>query len=832
MEQWQFLIQKQGDRSWRNLESPNLKISAGWYRVLARSHLPNTDVEIRISHSLNPEVPGTREIEKRSRRTNPEGLIPIIPFTHLKPGLWELQCSGYVTSDLYSQSWEYGICLDVFSQESSPLSPTAPNQENRDATADHHLPSTAPESPPHLKIHPQPRDFSTSPVDVKGETVAQIVQHLIDLALPVSETLLEDEQVAEIKPPTPLSLTLDRENHIAHWGEIVVIHGRVESGSEFSQPDETPYSAILYGLELVIELRSPLSSQILSQIRQPLPNSLLPITISSAIDIPVDCPSQLILAEINLYGSFTELGAVQLLATQSFTITADISQLLAITQASQLTKQNLLDQSPAPALETDPPIRIDLGLFNLVKTIQTTHYPAIKISPNKSLPPQLNPKKLAAARRLSELHQLADSPVPQLPKLPDNPKTQPPSVSETVAIVDSEENPIEKNNTLRPINLGKLLIKHHPLQMLKSSFPYLKPLKALPAKTEEPENQTSDMLSPPAFEDSPQIETPELQSDEAELENELVTEESSPEEAELNQEDYLYSSPLIRKWMQSQGYSLPESMIEALNQESIPDEQMLLLSPSEESEEIDSSPNLEEETDTATEEILFVADTTETPSAASTEEIAEINTLEEVETGNILEEITIDTSEFDLPPALVEHPTTSPDWLAQEFVVEDTYDIYIAPCAEGGIDNHSSGLQEESVSDLSHTPLLPAAIAEPLPVPHLYVPDGELIAGSNIRVKVELPVISPEIVVKLWMKDFQTRWLLDGPHLLAELLPNSMGNLEVIAQLNIPFGCVEILVEAIAYHPTTQQESHKVTVVRNVIPPNLPQLQLDELLGI
>lgn len=821
MEQWQFLIQKQGDRSWRNLESPNLKISAGWYRVLARSHLPNTDVEIRISYSLNPEVPGTREIQKRSRRTNPEGLIPIIPFTHLKPGLWELQCSSHVTSDSYSQSWEYGIYLDVFSQESSPISPSAPAAD--------HLPSTASESP-QPNIHHQSQDFSASAVAVKGETVAQIVQNLIDLALPVSETLLEDEQVAEIKPPTPLSLTLDRQNHIAHWGEIVVIHGRVEPRAEFSQPDETLYSQILYGLELVMELRSPLSSEILSQIRQPLPNSLLPITISSAIDIPVDCPSQLILADINLYGSFTEFGAVELLANQSFTITADISQLLAITKANQLNKQNLLDQPPAPAIEADPPIRIDLGLFNLAKTIQTTHYTAIKISANKSLPPQLNPKKLAAARRLSELHQLANSPLPQLPKLPEKPKTEPHSVSETVAIADSEEKLVEKNNTLRPINLGQLLIKHHPLRMLKSSFPYLKPLKALAAKPEEPENQTSERLSLPAFQDSPQIETPELHSDAAEFENELVTEESSPADAELNQEDYLYSSPLIRKWMQSQGYSLPESMIEALNQESIPQEKTLLLSPSE---EIDSSTNAEGETDTATEEVSLVADTTETPSAASTEEIgteeiAEINTLEEVETENISEEITVDTSDFDLPPALVEYPTTSPDWLAQEVVVEDTY---ISPSGDV-IDNHYSGVQEEPVLDLSHTPLLPDAIAEPLPIPQLYVPDGELIAGSNIRVKVELPVVPPEIVIKLWMKDFQTRWLLDGPHLLAEFLPNNVGNLEVITQLNIPFGCVEILVEAIAYHPTTQQESHKVTVVRNVIPPNLPQLQLDELLGI
>ncbi|MDB9376397.1 hypothetical protein PN460_00785, partial [Nodularia sphaerocarpa CS-585A2] len=164
----------------------------------------------------------------------------------------------------------------------------------------------------------------------------------------------------------------------------------------------------------------------------------------------------------------------------------------------------------------------------------------------------------------------------------------------------------------------------------------------------------------------------------------------------------------------------------------------------------------------------------------------------------------------------------------QEFVIDDTY----SASALDLIDRDSSEQQEKPISDLSHTPLMEGRIVEPLPIPQLHVPDGELIAGTSVRVRVELPALSPEIVVKLWVEDCQTRWLLDGPHLLTDLLPNSLGSLEVMTQFNIPFGCLEIRLEAIAFNQATQQESHKVTVLRNVIPPDLPNLQLDELLGI
>ncbi|MEA5600923.1 hypothetical protein VB732_07415, partial [Nostoc sp. UHCC 0252] len=117
MEHWQFLIQEQGARSWHILESPNFGILEGQYRVLARSSLLNTDVEVRVTHSSTHEIQPTRRIFKRSRRTNSEGLMAVIPFTYFDAGIWELRCSGDLMSDLLGKPWQYSVQIKVLSQE-------------------------------------------------------------------------------------------------------------------------------------------------------------------------------------------------------------------------------------------------------------------------------------------------------------------------------------------------------------------------------------------------------------------------------------------------------------------------------------------------------------------------------------------------------------------------------------------------------------------------------------------------------------------------------------------------------------------------------------------
>lgn len=126
MEYWEFLLQKEGDRTWLPINSKT-EIEAGRYRVVAHSSRINTDVEICIIHDSTEEVPPKRRSQKRSRRTNPEGLMVVIPFTYLRPGFWELRCCGDIMSDFLGNSWQHSVQLVVLAQATQISLPEPPS---------------------------------------------------------------------------------------------------------------------------------------------------------------------------------------------------------------------------------------------------------------------------------------------------------------------------------------------------------------------------------------------------------------------------------------------------------------------------------------------------------------------------------------------------------------------------------------------------------------------------------------------------------------------------------------------------------------------------------
>ncbi|MEH2448550.1 MAG: hypothetical protein V7K18_23075 [Nostoc sp.] len=917
MEHWQFLIQKQGARSWHILESPNLQILEGHYRVLARSNLPNTDVEVRVTHSSTHEVQPKQRIFKRSRRTNSEGLMALIPFTYFAPGVWELRCSGDLMSDLLGKSWQYIVQLQVLSQEgegeqgenvesNSPDHPD-PVSENLECTAPVEPAVTldkaiaistelaiATDNNPATIVLPERNLESTilpksaitldkaiavstevaittdsklsttvlldeteediivsdepvSPVWLKGETVEQILQNLIDLALPTSEPLPKDEKVTDspaTQPPPPLLLTLGEDTYIARWGQALTINGHIELKEKTNIDQvETLSPKSLRALELGIELRSPNNSKILTQVRQPLPDQELPFTINTSIDIPADCESKLILADISLYGRFADVAQVIQLASQSFTITADVTELLAITAAAKSSKS--LNDPIAPSdsstafTEPETAVRIDLKLFNLVKIPKTDQSQLLNPSPNTPLPPQINLQVLQEVTlRTSNLKNSATS--PQLPKLPPV-KTDVNPATDVVAELPTQEELLEKDVPIAAINLEQLLIKQRRMRILDATFPYLRRLQALPSDAEEVKNNVPpDALEVQAAENFPQLEaitvedenTPELVVGDAQFQEESVAALEAQPNAQLIKTGNLYSSPLLRKWMHSQGYSLPESIndLEPEDYDNYVPAQETQLSLSAETPNVDVNLLLSLDADIETREEAqeAVFDLGNFREDVDTAKETDLKTGENT-LGEKVSEPTLSMVVRQLPPPPPPIKINiASAWLGQEIVVDDIYNELEAEAKK----NYS--FEEQKQPPLGLSPSLPitAAAIEPLPIPQLHVPEGELIAGKYIIVRVVLPEVLPQVVVKLWVEDYQTRWLLDGPHLLTNLLPNALGELEVMSLLNIPFGCLEIRLEAIAFDLTTQQESHKVTIVRTVIPPDLPNLQLDELLGM
>jgi hypothetical protein len=743
------------------------------------------DVDVRVTYISTQEVPPKQRILKRSHRTNSEGLMAVIPFTYFKPGIWELRCSGDIMSEMLGKSWQHTLLIQVSPPEPSPQSLTQLAEESD-------LASNADTQVSIVMNH-------GTPVWFKGETTEQILQNLLDLALPQDEPLLDEETIENaptLPPPLALNLSLDQDTYVARWGDNFIIHGDVEVNEIENLEDERFAMNGVSQLRLEITLRSPSESRILNHIDQPLTDQVLPFSFSTLIDIPLDCESKLLLAEINLYGALADVGEVILLANHTFTITADITDLLAL-QTSRSDYRDYSLPETNPPVKPKPSVKIRLELFNVAKTPKLAQFHILKPSPNQALPPQIKP--LISWQVLS----------PQLPNLPHN--------STREINTDSETDSLTKTLAIHPIDLKKLVIK--PVNTI---FPYLKRLKVkpVPGKTANYQLNVEKLAT---LQKSPQLPTvvtlsakiPELpvdnlpQSDQsmiddtsyAELIAEIVAGVTKSEELDLvdSQEnsviiqseeldlvDSQENSSLLQQWIDSQGYLLTEAVF----QES-------------------SDNDLGEETQTVDVEVLLSREKEIQEDPIADNIPLEIN---KPETVNILNPI-----------------PTQPGWLSQEIVIDDLVMERAADSwsDEAIEDHHYSPLPEnETAADFS------GVMMESLPTPQLYLSEGELVAGTSVMVRVKLPEVSSSVVVKLWVEDYQTRSLLDRPHILPDLRSNACGEWETAIYLKIPFGCLEIRLSAIALHQTTQQESDKFTIIKTVIPPSLPTIEMDEMLGM
>jgi hypothetical protein len=793
------------------------------------------DVDVRVTYISTQEVPPKQRILKRSHRTNSEGLMAVIPFTYFKPGIWELRCSGDIMSEMLGKSWQHTLLIQVSPPEPSPQSLTQLAEESD-------LASNADTQVSIVMNH-------GTPVWFKGETTEQILQNLLDLALPQDEPLLDEETIENaptLPPPLPLNLTLDQDTYVARWGDNFIIHGDVEVNEIENLEDERFAMNGVSQLRLEIALRSPSESRILNHVDQPLTDQVLPFSFSTLIDIPLDCESKLLLADINLYGALADVGEVILLANHTFTITADVTDLLAL----QTSRSDYRDSLPEtnPPVKPKPSVKIRLELFNVAKTPKLAQFHILKPSPNQPLPPQIKP--LISWQVLS----------PQLPNLPHN--------STREINTDSETDSLTKTLAIHPIDLKKLVIK--PVNTI---FPYLKRLKVkpVPGKTANDQLNVEKLAT---LQKSPQLPTvvtlpakiPELpvdnlpQSDQsmiddtsyAELIAEIVAGVIKSEELDLvdSQENSviiqsealdLVDSQENSVIIQSEELDLVDSqensvIIQSEELDLVDSQENSVIIQSEEPDLVDSQENsslLQQWIDSQgyllTEAVFQESSDNDLGEETQTVDVEVLLSREkEIQEDPIADNIPLEINKLETVNILNPIPT-QPGWLSQEIVIDDLVMEWDADSwsDEAIADHHYSPLPEnETAADFS------GVMMESLPTPQLYLSEGELVAGTSVMVRVKLPEVSSSVVVKLWVEDYQTRSLLDRPHILPDLRSNAWGEGETAIYLKIPFGCLEIRLSAIALHQTTQQESDKFTIIKTVIPPSLPRIEMDEMLGM
>jgi hypothetical protein len=936
MEYWEFLIQKEGERSWQPVKSPKIDLEAGRYRVVAHTSRTNIEVDVCVSHQSTGEVPPKRRFQKRSRRTNPEGLMVVIPFTELKPGLWELRCCGDILSDFLGNSWQHTVQLRVVRtateqrpERAAPLTPEKakslrleseppllppakslaeaeevetgqsavpmldgsalhahshsdiPSSQTREEVEDveeevtpinateYPLDSEAEPSIPETSLASATSDDSqavpsqsaaetapTHPVwEQSLETLEQILQQVLE---PILQEFNDPEsgevQLSDTSEPEPveieaiasgLGLALEEEALVARHGEALHVRGRVVIGdveqfkeSEIAATEDAPFQG-----SLRYELRDPQSSQVLLNTQYPLPEQPLPLTFDHTLEIPSDCNSRLLLGTIVLYSSTSVI-----LASQPFSVTLDLDELLGAiipgSKAMPLAKAIAVADrvTNAPDLEEDLPLAappsLDGSLLDLVNTSGQKKSQPFTWQPSsgQSLPPQIY--RPSPTRDTAKSLQL-----PQLPKLQ--------STAKPVEVARESETPQEETESLQ-------------LDTLATSSPP----ETEPARPAEEIEQVADSLTVEDSEeetDERPIAVADTLESEVTLERETLLQGEETDERPIAVADTLESEVTPERETLLQGEETgvmveetpPSEPLESPEQ-SQPSDSETAAEPNEvefafqalnlqdrfwsrlNSLAVDRefSEWLEAEVSPshafADSEVAF-ADTEESVRESEGElDPAEFDESMWQETDDLFE-TTEDSPPLELPqlPEDEIEPSSglgvASEWDDREIVVEDEELTVTREQAEvgGGVTREQDTTKPTETSAAPEMASL-LELESPLPTPTLIIPVSELIAGNPVTIRVKLAPHPARLGVKLWLQDRQSRSLLDGPRWLMDLLPNRAGELETLTQVTVPFGSTEIRIEAIAVDIQTQRESQKIAIDRVVLPPDLPNISLEE----
>lgn len=766
MEYWEFLLQKEGDRSWLPLESPDVEILEGRYRVMARSSRKNTPVEIRICHQTVEEIPPRRRVQKRTQQTNGDGLMVVIPFTALRPGIWELSCAGDLMSDMLGQGWRYTVRLRTLPQEmelggdwEGDWEETMVPPEEARAALDTNGYQPFPTAAPDLQEH-GPQSVEAAPIDPAPEPSSPASSSPTpepDAEATGSEPLQSLTPVAGVADPDPSASPIPAEvsqllsASMTEWLDVAEqmshqlmqeVFGDLEAsptpGPTVASPEAAtePLTVTLAqesyvacwgdSLPLVGQVdlaaadtpqadRQPVASDLGLQVllRDPQTSQVL---LEFSQPLPAQVPPIAFVCPLNLPASLQTrlvLGEIVLfqgaeraaLDSQAFTIMADVADLLgAITEEGMAEEEEAqLPLEPLPEPESEPSGEELLKLSFL----------------------DLDPPSSAPTAKPSRLEFLAGQPLPPQLYRPD---------------------PAQPRQTLD-----------------LPSFQIAAPEEPAPAASE-------------AIEATEATEVP------AAIAAEAAT-PTTPEPSTLD----LPPAPTPAE-------PLPEATPIAEAAPAVP-----------ESVPIEEPPALPQDDFRSLRlqerfwaRLNALAIENEPPAPGSTAPPANANP----EPGG----------------AIVPNPEA--DWMAQEFVVEDD-PLPVAPPRRATVPTSTPNPLHQA------NPLVLSA-DEAIPVPELELSTGELVSGQAITIWVKLPNLLPRIYVKLWINDRQTRTLLDGPRWLLDFVPDGLGNLEATTQLMVPFGSLEIQIEAIAVEMATQRESHKVSLDRAVVPPDLPNLSLDE----
>ncbi|NET40756.1 hypothetical protein [Okeania sp. SIO2B3] len=824
MSNWEFLLQKEGDRSWLPLESADVEILEGRYRIVAHTHIANTEVQIQIIHDSTEEVPPLRRVQKRSSHTHSQGLISIIPFTRLKPGKWEFRCQSKPTTSSVKAK-QHIVHLEVL--------PTDYDDSDFSQTLD---------------VQSQElyllTDSETQPNEsITNENISVVYSQINSIDNPEQNTEKKDFELtsksdeielldAQIEEQNPTNLLDDDEEDLS-----IQVHNQLEDKSHISDIKETENKL----QELTETIRH--NSSILGQFEQ---EQAIELEVNQETDTNatnqtnsiINYPLKLTLDQ----ASYTAQPGEALILSGQIVLDNQLQNLQSTEDFNHLISQNTLTKNESSIPENNTPI-VDGNLKICLRNPQTSE---ILIDVQQTLPEQAPPIIFACTINVPEniktnliLGQiiLTNNTV----ALANTSFTITAPLQNWLAAIDDNFSEDDHQGMADKITqpARKPEQKSPSFQELVEKINQVKPEKEsdieqpLPPQIYQPVEEEGDSgaLKLPTFGNPP----PEKMAKDKTLINELLAKSNAPQDSD--ELDDVWGGPdKLPEKTSLQGEEIKDSESESesntIEEEEVPiNQQNLVPFPTKFAprKEAFKALNLE---DKLFDRLNSLANDSElsqwmkASSLSSTEELENISDSKNKDGTDDLQDsdsinMIVDGEE------LVSENFDETNWEAQEFVVEDEHDEQLDRQEKQWNDDLANISQSEDESISRQPYILPDD--RPVPVPHLEVLAQEVVAGKDVKVRVQLPEGLPRIYVKIWVYDRQAQTIVAGPHWLTDFIPNGMGQVEVITELYIAYGCLEIKIEAIAAEVQTNRESHRAVIEHLVVPPPPPILPFDDL---
>ncbi|HIK44171.1 MAG TPA: hypothetical protein IGR64_04705 [Leptolyngbyaceae cyanobacterium M65_K2018_010] len=303
MEYWEFLLQQEGDQSWLPLDTAQVEILEGRYRIMAHTSQTNIPVQVQISQRLLDQDPPKRRTLRRHGQTNEEGLMVVMPFTRLGAGTWDIHCLGpapeAATGPVPQPAWAYSIQLQVLPVGSG---------EEEGWFADEGLAQSETLSE---AVGDRAAGAGSPPIEEARAAWSHLDLSQLGAALDRVQTSPDRGGQASV-----YRLSLNQTALSGQEGDLVGLSGQVTGVVEGESCAD---------MALVVRLIDPQTAQVVTLQPFSLGASTLPAHFNGSLSIPGELSTRLLLGELALVSLALE--TVNVLALQRFTVTVDLAAL-------------------------------------------------------------------------------------------------------------------------------------------------------------------------------------------------------------------------------------------------------------------------------------------------------------------------------------------------------------------------------------------------------------------------------------------------------------------------------------------------------------------------